>query len=85
MVTMETLQSVNTCLINKISSMQNQHPILWILDISKGGDRPAVGAGSVDSSEDSDDYDAGFQAGLGAAISNPSLPSIDHHIFYHYS
>ena len=85
MVTMETLQSVNTCLINKISSMQNQHPILWILDISKGGDRPAVGAGSVDSLEDSDDYDAGFQAGLEAAISNPSLPSIDHHIFYHYS
>merc|ERR1719178_438354 len=34
-----------------------------------GGDRPAVAAGSVDSGEDSDDYDAGFQAGLEAAIS----------------
>ena len=38
MVTTETLQSVITCLINKlhkISSMQHQHPTLWILDNQK--------------------------------------------------
>ena len=38
MVTTKTLQSVITCLINKlhkISSMQHQHPTLWILDNQK--------------------------------------------------